>query len=91
MQLLSKFLQTSWIGMLKTVIKVRISCPVVFLKRIGVFKLKKISQIGTEIYKKHISNFQSFYADFVKFMTDFVDWNVENGQQGKSLLSSSLL
>ena len=36
------------------------------------------------------SNFQSFYAIFVKFSTDFVDWNVEKSQQGTNLLSSSL-
>ena len=51
--------------------------------------LKK-SQIGTEIDKNpKFSNVQSFYAVFVKFMTDFVDWNVKKGQPGKSLLSSS--
>ena len=58
---------------------------------IAVFMLKK-SQIGTEIDKNpKFSNVQSFYAVFVKFMTDFVDWNVKKGQPGKSLLSSSLL
>ena len=31
-----------------------------------------------------------FYAIFVKFSTDFVDWNVEKSQQGTNLLSSSL-
>ena len=36
------------------------------------------------------SKFQSFYAIFVKFSTDFVDWNVEKSQQGTNLLSSSL-
>ena len=36
------------------------------------------------------SNFQSFYAIFVKFSTDFVDWNVEKSQQGTNLLSSGL-
>ena len=30
------------------------------------------------------------YAIFVKFSTDFVDWNVEKSQQGTNLLSSSL-
>ena len=28
-------------------------------------------------------DFQSFYATFVKFSTDFVDWYVEKGIQGK--------
>ena len=36
------------------------------------------------------SKFQSFYAIFVKFSTDFVDWNVEKSQQGTNLLCSSL-
>ena len=46
------------------------------------FRDKKISQIGTEIHKKP-KNFKlsMFYAVFVIFMTDFVDWNVEKGQQ----------
>ena len=34
------------------------------------------------------SNFQSFYAVVVKFMTDFFEWNAKKGQQGKKLLSS---
>ena len=34
--------------------------------------------------------FKVFYATFVKFSTDFVDWNVEKSQQGTNLLSSSL-
>ena len=77
--------------MLKTVIEVRVCCAVVFYEKlIVVFKLK-FSQIGTEIDKNpKILSFQFFCAAFVKFMTDFVDWNVEKGK-GKSLLSSSLL
>ena len=35
------------------------------------------------------STFQNFYEIFVKFLTDFVDWNVKD-QQGKGLLSSGL-
>ena len=34
--------------------------------------------------------FQSFYAFFVKLLTDFVNWKVLKGQQGNSWLSSSL-
>ena len=37
-----------------------------------------------------LSNFHSFYAVFAQFWTDFVDWIVEKGQQGTSLLSSRL-
>ena len=36
------------------------------------------------------SNIQSFYAIFVKFSTDFFDWNVEQSKQGTNLLSSRL-
>ena len=39
------------------------------------------------------SKFQSFYAIFVKFSTEFVDWNVENAQRdrnGRNSLSSML-
>ena len=80
-------------GMLKTVIKVRICCPVVSYEEITVvFKLKK-SQIGTEIDKKpKILQFLKFlYAIFVQFSIDFVDWDVENGHQSRNVLSSSLL
>ena len=66
---LSNFWQTSLIGMLKTVIKVRICCAVVFYEeKIAIFKLKNF-QIGTEIDKKTQSfkTFKVFYAIFVKF------------------------
>ena len=52
MQLLSKIRQTLRIGMLKTVVKVRICRAVVFYEKIiTVFMLKNF-QIGTEIDKK---------------------------------------
>ena len=54
MQLLSKFRQTSRIEMLKTMVRVRIDCAVMFYEElIAVFKLKK-TQIGTEFDKKPI-------------------------------------
>ena len=54
MHLLSKFRQTSRIEMLKTVVRVRICCAVMFHEElIAVFKLKK-TRIGTEFYKKPI-------------------------------------
>ena len=40
--------------------------------------------------KPNISNFQIFYAFFVKLLPNFVDWNVEKGPLGRSLLSSRL-
>ena len=43
MQLLSKFRQTSRIEMLKTVVRVRIDCAVMFYEElIAVFKLKNL-------------------------------------------------
>ena len=65
MQLLSKFRKTSRIRMLRTVIKVRICCEVVFYEElIAVFKLKK-SQIGNEIDKDpKFSTFRRFFAVF---------------------------
>ena len=35
--------------------------------------------------KNKTSTYQSLSAIFVKFLTDFVDWNVENSKQGKSI------
>ena len=52
------------------------------------FFQKKIITKMTKFSK--FFDFQSFYAIFVKFSTDFVDWNVEESQQGTSLLSLSL-
>ena len=77
--------------MLKRVNKEQVCCPVVFFEENFGFQVKK-SQIDNEIDKNpKFSNLQSFYAVFVKFMTDFSEWNVKKGQQGKRLLSSSLL
>ena len=51
----------------------------------------KMSQIDTKNDKTpKFSNFQKSYAFFFKFSTDFVDWNVEKGQEGKTVLSSLL-
>ena len=50
-----------------------------------------MSQIDTENDKNSkFSTFQSFYAFLVKFLTDFVDWNVEKRQQGKIISPVSL-
>ena len=74
MQLLSKFRQTSRIEMLKTVVRVRICCALMFHEElIAVFKMKK-TRIGTEFDKKpNIFNFQKFYAIVVEISTDFAD------------------
>ena len=51
----------------------------------------KRSQIDTENDKSDkFSNFNRFYAFFSKFSTDIVNWNVEKGQQGRSVFSSML-
>ena len=56
----------------------------------GCFLNEKYIKLKPKIKNPKFSNFQSFYAIFVKFSTDFVDWNVEKSQQGTNLLSSSL-
>ena len=92
MQMLSKLRQTSRIEMLKTIIKVSICCAVVFIEKIiAVFMLKNFSNWHWNRQKNpKFSNFQYFYAGFVKFMTDFVDRKGTKGQQGTSLLFSRL-
>ena len=68
MQLLSKFRQTSLIGLLKMVIKGRICCALVFYEEIiAVFKFKK-SQIETENDKKP-KIFQTFKV-FMQFLSN---------------------
>ena len=65
-----------------------IRCPVGFSEEvIAVFNWKK-SRIDTENDKnpKIFQFSQSVYAFFPKFLTDFVDWNVEKGQQKKCVL-----
>ena len=64
-------------------------CPVGFSEEmIAAFQMKK-SQINTE-NDKHPKNFP-FYKVFRNFSSDFGNWNVLKGQQGKGWLSSSLL
>ena len=77
---------------MKGVKKERMCCPVGFSEEFIAVFLVNVSQTETENDKiLKFSNFQSFYAFFVKVSTDFVNWNVFKGQQGKSWLSSSLL
>ena len=65
MQFLSKFRQTSRIGMLKTVIKVKLCCAVVFYEEIIAVFMLKSSQIGTEIDKK-----PKFFKVFMQFLSN---------------------
>ena len=75
---------------MKTLNMALVCCPVGFSEVIiAVFHMKKkLTPKVTKIPKFFI--FQSSYAFFVKFLTYFVDWNVEKGQQRKSVLSSRL-
>ena len=66
--------------------QIKVGCPVVFHGEITAMLWIKMSQIDTENDKN--LNFQRFFCIFSKFLTDFVDWNVEKGQQGKNVLSS---
>ena len=43
----------------------------------------------TKIQKNY--NLQQSYAFFSKFWTDFVDWNVEKGQQGENVFQLFLM
>ena len=51
----------------------------------------KRSQVNIEIVKKKqkVPEFYSFYAIFIKFLIDSVDYNVETIQQGTNSLSKS--
>ena len=71
--------------MLKMLNMAGIRCPVGFSEElIEVFKLKNISNRHRNRQKtENFSSFQSFYAIFVKFLIDFVQWNVENGSKVK--------
>ena len=78
--------------MLKTLNMALIRCPVGIPEEIlAVFQMKKISNWHRKWQKNpKISIFQSFYAFFVKLLTDFVNWKVLKGEQWKGWLSSSL-
>ena len=72
--------------------KAQTCCPIVFYEVIiAVFQMKS-SQIELETDKKtkNFPFFKIFYPFFVKFLTDFVDWNFLKGQQRTGYLSSSL-
>ena len=51
----------------------------------------KMSQFDTKLTKvSEIFQFSKFLRIFPKLLTDFVDWNVEKGQQGKNVKSTRL-
>ena len=58
--------------------------PVFFDEKIIAMFWMNLSQIDTEINKNlQILLFSKIFWFFPKFSTDFGDWNVEKGQQGK--------
>ena len=77
--------------MLKTLNMALVCRPVGLSEEIiAVFEMKK-SQIDTENDKNPISFlFSKVLCNFSKFSTDFVNFNVEKGQQRKKGLSSLL-
>ena len=66
--------------MLKTLNKARCCCPIVFYQEIKAVLWEKIDPMNDQ--KSKISRFLTIYAIFVQFLLDFVDLNVENGQNG---------
>ena len=77
--------------MLKMLNMALIQCPVGFSEEnIAVFQMKK-SQIDTESDKNFdMFQFSKISCIFSKFLADFVEWNVEKGQQGGTMLSTGL-
>ena len=45
---------------------------------------EKSLKLTPKMTKTHNFSFFSFYAIFVRFLTNFADWNVEKRQQGKN-------
>ena len=61
-----------------------IICPGGFFEEIiAVSNWKKKVTSYESDKNPNIFNFQRFYAFFSKFLTNFLKWNVEKGQQGK--------
>ena len=78
--------------MWKTINKTQIRYPVGFYEEIITVICMKMSQSDTENDKKtKFPDFNHFYAIFIKFSINFVDYDVENVQHGTSSLSSRLL
>ena len=92
MHILPNFRQTSSTATFKRVNKERMCRPVDFSEEFVAVFIVKMSQIDTEDDKNpKFSNFQSFYAFFVEVSTNFEDWKILKGQQGKSWSSSGIL
>ena len=57
---------------------------------IAVFLNEKDLKLTENDKKPKIFHFSKFLCNLVNFLTDFVDWNVKNGQQGANVFSSML-
>ena len=71
----------------------RFGCPVVVFEEFcAFFKMENISENDNTENDKNpkIFHFSKILSIFSKFSTDFVNWNIEKGQQGKNVLSSRL-
>ena len=78
MHFLLSFCQNSWTGIISSVNKEKVGCPVVVCEKILAMFWMKMSQMSPKMTKlPKFSNFQRFYTIFSKFSTDFVNWNVE--------------
>ena len=65
-------------------------CPVgIFEEFIAVFEVKMSQLTPKATTNSKFSNFQRFYAFFVEVSTEFVNWKILKGQQGKGWLSST--
>ena len=66
-------------------------CPVGFSEEIGAVLKCKNLKLTTKVTKiRKFPFFKTLTHFFPKNLTDFVNWNIEKGQQGKSVLSSML-
>ena len=73
MHFFPNFSRSLWIGTLKRINKEKMCCPVGFFEVLFTVFQVTMSQIDTENDKKpKFSNFQSFYAFFVKVSTVFL-------------------
>ena len=69
----------------------QIRCPAGFYEEIiAGFWMKNLKLTPKMTKNQKTPDFYRFYALFVKVLTDFVNCNVETGQQGKNGLSSRL-
>ena len=67
---------------MKSFNKEGVCCPLGYIEECIAVSFVKMSQVDTEIDKKHKTfQFSKNLTIFDKFLNDFVNWNVEKGQQ----------